>query len=137
MLWNWIPSGIPTCLPISLTTSTMSSAIGLGFHFGVVTSRFVENLNTIRPVPLLFGPMYSTKNALGCVHLLLAVTLYAITSLPILHNGVLYFLPNNICLGDITGCTPDFLLNELISIVTCSTISIVSLLRNFLNGVSH
>ena len=28
---------------------------------------------------------------------------------------VLYFFPNNNCLGDITGCTPDFLLNELIS----------------------
>ena len=66
-----------------------------------------------------------------------AGTSYTITSLPILHNGVLNILLNNICLGDITGCTPNFLLNELISTVTRFTISIVSLLGNFLNSVSH
>ena len=115
----------------------MSSAIGLGLHFGVVTSCFVESLNAVRPVQLSFGPIYNAKNALGCAVILLDVTSYAITNDPIFHSGVLNFFPNINCLGDITGCTPDFLLKELISTVTRFTISIVSLFGNFVNGVSH
>ena len=86
--------------------------------------------------PLLFGLIYNAKNALGCAIILLDVTSYAITNLPILHSGVLIFFPNINCLGDITGYTHDFLLNKLISTVTCFTISIVSLYGNFVNGVS-
>ena len=59
------------------------------------------------------------------------------TSSLILHNGVLNFFPNIICLGDITECTPDYLLNELVSTVVCFVIYIVSLHGYFVNGVSH
>ena len=80
--------------------------------------------------------MYNTYNAPGRDVLLLALTSYANTSSPILYKGVLNFFPNIICLGDSTECTPDFLLNDLISIVARVVISIVSLLEYFVDCVS-
>ena len=46
------------------------------------------------------------------------------------------FFPNIICLDNITEYTPDFLLNELLSIVVRFIILIVSLLGFFVNSIS-
>ena len=103
-------------------------------QFRSILSSFWPQLLQLSP---WMKPHDSGKNTLVYVVLLLDVTSYAITRSLIFHNGVLNFFSNSICLGDITGCTLDFLLNELISAVTRFNISIVSRLVNFMNGVSH
>ena len=80
--------------------------------------------------------VWSDVQCIECSWNLCLVASSYVISLPILHSRVLNFLPNNICLQDTTGCTPDILLNELISTTTRFNISIVNLFGYLSNGVS-
>ena len=71
-------------------------------------------LYTKCPPPSLLGRSYSAVKIFVLSILLVAPPLTAYTHDPGGYDGNIIFLQVTICLGDITGCTPPFLLIELI-----------------------
>ena len=129
MLMNSKPSfSSLTCLLIKSIIRLVSR---IGFLLIPITLSaellcMVSILYTRCPPPSSLGHRYNASKVLILSILFVVPPLTAYTNAPAGYEGSTKFLPVTICLGDITGCIPPFLLTELIILTVDTTNSIIS-----------
>ena len=114
----------------SLIVLITRSVIGMGFLLNPTTLHaellcMVLMLYTKCPPPSSLGRRYNAAKLLILSTLLVVPPLTAYTHDPGGYGGSFILLPVMICLGDITGCTPPFLLMELIIFTVDITNSLI------------
>jgi hypothetical protein len=112
----------------------IASVVGIGVTRFTDTGCFVLSLNTTCVLPLSARPIYIESIDLSCL-VLFEPPVCPCTYYPILIDGHQNFFPVIISLGDRIEWIPFCLGNELISIVTLCTISIVNRFGIFLYGI--
>ena len=144
MLANSAPCNSPAaCLLMVLITL---SSIVMDFFLIPITLH-AEHLYMVRilytkcPPPSSLGRRHSTGKVLMLSMLLVVPPLTAYTHDPGGYGGETIFLPATISLFDITGCTPPFLLMELIIFTVETTRSLINLAGIFVSSsgalISH